>query len=289
MATPTVRKLQLGNELRRLREDAGRTSTEAAKVIDADVSKISRLEQGQSGIAVGDLKLLLDLYGTDAALAEFLTALSRGNRERGRWTGHRAAFPEWFRRYVDLEADAEDIRWAEIEVVPGVLQTEAYMRALFVGAAPLNGPADVNQAVQTRLERQAILMRADPPTLSFALSESCVRRVVGGPAVMAEQLEHLCAIAERPHVQLQLRPFDAVSTAGVEYRFTVLRVPSPGSAPPLEFVYLENGHVSSYLEDRDSLRVFGAAWGALQAAALGPVETQRKLCEMAREYREVPG
>ncbi len=288
MATPTVRRRQLGNELRRVREAAGRTPTEASRIIDCNSTKISRLELGQSGIALGDLKLLLEFYGDDPEHIEWMIALSRNNRERGRWTGYRAAFPQWFRVYVDLEHDAEDIRWTELELVPGILQTEAYMRALFASSEPFGAVTDVDEAVRARQERQEILDRDDPPMLSFILSEACLRRIVGGRQVMAEQLEHLVELAARPRVQLQIRPFDAQSTTGVAQRFTTMRIPSPGNAPSLEFVYCEDLDEARYIDDKQTVRAYDALWGAMQAAALGPVETRRMLRAVAQELREGP-
>lgn len=286
MATPTVRRLQLGNELRRLREAATMTPAEASRVLGCNVTKISRLELGQSGIAIGDVKMLLESYGDDPEHVQWMMELARNNRERGRWTGYRAAFPGWFRVYVDLERDAEDIRWTELELVPGMLQTEAYMRAQFGAALPFGGPADVDGAVQARLERQQILHRDDPPMLSFVLSEACVRRMVGGRTVMVEQLEHLAELAARPRVQLQIRPFDAQSTVGAVFRFATLRIPSPGNAPSLEFVYCEDFDDARYLDDKQTVREYDALWGAMQAAALGPVETRSRLRALARQLRE---
>jgi len=289
MATPTVRRLQLGNELRRLREDVGCTPAEAAKVLGCNVTKISRLELGQSGIAIGDVKMLLESYGDDPEHVQWMMDLARNNRERGRWAGHRAALPEWFRVYVDLERDAEDIRQTEVEVVPGLLQTEAYIRAMFDAALPFGGPTDVEGAVRARLERQQVLDGDDPPTLSCILSESCVRRMVGNRAVMAEQLDHLADMAGRPRVQIQLRPFDGEFPSGViAHRFTMVRIPAPGSAPPLSFVYCEDFDDARYVDDKRIVRSYDALWGTLQAAALGPAETRSRLRELARQLTEGP-
>jgi hypothetical protein len=218
-----------------------------------------------------------------------MIALSRGNTERGRWVGHRAAVPEWFRVYVDLERDAEDIRLTEVEVVPGLLQTEAYARALFEEALPFGGPTDVDGAVKSRLERQQILDRDDPPMLSCILTESCIRRMVGGRQVMAEQLRHLAALAGQPRIQLQLRPFDDESPSGViAHRFIMLRIPAPGDAPPLGFVYCEDFDNARYIDDPQTVRAYEGLWGTLQAAALSPTETRRRLRELARQLTEGP-
>ncbi|WP_219416609.1 helix-turn-helix domain-containing protein [Pseudonocardia nigra] len=284
MATPTVRKLQLGNELRRLREAAGRTPAEAAHELGSAPAKISRLELGQSAVTVGDLKLLLEFYRADAEQVAWMVELSRDNRRRGRWSGDRATFPEWFRSYVDLERDAEDIRIVQTEVVPGLLQTEAYMRVLYAAASPFEGPVDVDAAVRSRLERQEVLARSDAPTLSCVLSESCIRRMVGGPKVMSEQLRHMAELAARPRVQIQMWPFDGeIATAAFAQRFTLLRIPAARAEQPFTFAYCEDLDDARYIDDAPAVRVYEAEWGALQAAALGPAETRSRLRELARQ------
>ncbi|MEU1884450.1 helix-turn-helix transcriptional regulator [Micromonospora rifamycinica] len=115
MVTPTIQRRRLGNALRRAREAAGKNQDEAAEVIDSAGSKISRLELGQSGIRLTDLKLLLDFYGVPPEEAEPLRELARAGRQRGRWTGYRNVVPDWFRQYLDLEADAAEIRWYQSE------------------------------------------------------------------------------------------------------------------------------------------------------------------------------
>lgn len=284
MATPTVRKLQLGNELRRLREEAGRTPAEAAHELDCAPSKITRIELGQSGMSLGDLKLLAQFYGADSEQAERLVELSRDNRRRGRWSGHRSVFAEWFRTFVDLERDAEDIRIVGSEVVPGLLQTEAYMRVLYEAPSPFGKPVDVESAVKARLERQELFDRADPPTVSCVLSESCVRRVVGGPQVMAEQLRYLAELAGRRRVRLQLWPFDGeIPTGTIAQQFYLLRIPAARADEPFTFVYCEDLDDARYIDDEAAVRVYDAQWGALQAAAMGPGETRSRLRELASQ------
>ncbi len=288
MPTPTVRRLQLGNELRRVREAAGKTPAEAARLLGSNASKISRLELGQSGIAIGDVKLLLEFYGDEPAHIEWMMNLARNNRERGRWTGYRAAFPEWFRTYVDLERDAEDIRWTEIELVPGLLQTENYTRALHADAQPFGAAPGVDSLVRALLERQEVLDRADPPTVNFIMSESCVRRFVGGRAIMIEQLEHLAELSMRPRIQLQVLPFDTDprDNAGLPiYRFTLLRIPAPGVSSSLVLVYIEDMDDARYIDDKRSVRIYEALWGRMQAAALGPAETLTMLEGLIKQLK----
>ncbi|OLT22294.1 hypothetical protein BJF78_07940 [Pseudonocardia sp. CNS-139] len=213
--------------------------------------------------------------------------LSRDNRKRGRWTGARATFPEWFRAFVDLERDAEDIRTIEHEVVPGLLQTEAYMRVLYGAQSPFGEPVDIEAAMRSRRERQEALHRADGPTMSVVLSESCVRRMVGGAAVMAEQLDHLVELAGRRRMQIQLWPFDGeIVTGSIAQRFVLLRIPPARAAQPFTFAYCEDLDDARYIDDPEAVRAYESHWGALQAAALGPADTRRRLRELAGQLRK---
>ncbi|MGQ0774691.1 MAG: helix-turn-helix domain-containing protein [Pseudonocardiales bacterium] len=282
--TPTVRRLVLSNELKRMRLEAGATPAQAAKHLGCRVSKISRIELAQNDLAAGDAKMLAEFYGDTTEHIEILLDLARGQRKRGRWDGYRAVYPEWFRLFVDLERHAATLQSVEVEVLPGLLQTDNYIRALHADAQPL-GPADnLENEVQARKERQAILTREDPPEVSFVLSESCLRRQVGSREVMAEQLDSLADMARLHNVQIQVLPFDARTFAGrIAYRFTLLRIPSPGIAAPLEFVYVESYDDARYLDALDAVVNYGTVWGRLQAAALGPVESLEIIREAAAQ------
>lgn len=285
MATPTVRRLQLGHELRRIREEIGHTQAQAARVLGCNLTKISRLELGQSGIAIGDLKMLLESYGDDPEHIVWMMDLARNNRDRGRWSGYRSTVPEWFRMYLDLEQDAEDIRATQAEVVHGLLQTEAYMRTLYGAFGVTSRPNDIGAAIQTRKDRQKLFVEDDGPIVSVILSESCVRRIVGGYSVMTEQLDHLVDMATHPRLRLQLHPFDSGDPGDVSHSFTLLRVPTVGSAPPLTFAYHEYHVDAIYLDDHAAISHYEDLWAARQAAALGPRDTESRLAALAREYR----
>ncbi|MCA1186904.1 MULTISPECIES: helix-turn-helix transcriptional regulator [unclassified Saccharopolyspora] len=284
MATPTVRRLQLGNELRHARQKAGFEQHEAAKELDCAHSKISRLELGQGGITKGDLKLLLEFYGVDPADMQWMFELARTRSTRGRWTGYRAVFPEWFRMYVDLETDAESIRHAQTEIVPGLLQTEGYIRALDTKSIR-EDEESVDAGTLARQERQAILSKPQPPTLAFILSESCIRRQIGSAAVMRDQLEHLVKIAMQPNVDLQVMPFEAATpVGGISYDFTMLQIPASGISSSLEFVYVECFDDARYLDAKDAVSQYDRLWSHLQAAALGPRESQDLIRSVGKQY-----
>ncbi|MGW1677887.1 helix-turn-helix domain-containing protein [Saccharopolyspora sp. NPDC002376] len=286
MATPTVRRLQLGNELRHARLKAGREQAEAAKELDCADSKISRLELGQGGISKGDLKLLLEFYGFDPDDMQWMFELARTRSTRGRWSGYRAVFPEWFRMYVDLETDADNIRQVQGEIMPGILQTEGYMRALHTSSVRRNDEG-VDALVDSRQERQQLMTRSKPPTLSFVLSESCLIRKIGDGKIMREQLDHLAEVALQPNVSIQVMPFDAATTVGgISFDFTLLQIPSHGIAADLEFVYLECFDDARYLDDKDAISAYTTLWDRLQAAALDPKASISLIRSVGKQYSE---
>ncbi len=280
MTTPTIQRRRLGNALKLARERAGKTQDEAAERIDAAGSKISRLELGQSGIKLTDLGILLDYYGVDGEQAESMRDLARAGRQRGRWSGYRNVVPDWFRQYVDLETDASELRWYQAEIVPGLLQTESYIRAMLTSGQPRATDEEVDQQIRVRLERTKILDRPDAPQLCFILSESALRRNVGGPSVMRDQLHFLADAAERPNIELQLLPFDAQTYEVSSFGFTVLRFDHDASS---DVVYLEDYTDASYLDRLDAVRAYSKLWNRLQAAALGPVESRQLILRLADE------
>ncbi|KWV32703.1 helix-turn-helix domain-containing protein [Micromonospora rifamycinica] len=275
MVTPTIQRRRLGNALRRAREAAGKNQDEAAEVIDSAGSKISRLELGQSGIRLTDLKLLLDFYGVPPEEAEPLRELARAGRQRGRWTGYRNVVPDWFRQYLDLEADAAEIRWYQSEVIPGILQTEPYIRAIIEGD-------DVDRQTAVRLDRQKVIDRPDGPELNFILSESALRRDLGDRATMREQLSHIATLANRPNITIQVFPLDAQTYVTSSYNFITLRF---GQEVASDVVYLETFTDADYLDSPEAIRAYNRLWGRLQAAALGPAESRRLILRIADEMK----
>ena len=233
----TSRKLLLGREIAHMLATAGATQLEAARMIETSPARIASLINGGSTIGVGDLILLATKLGfTDEGYLDALRELRRDNHKRGYWTtGHNRAYAEELRLLVDLERDAERIRTVRVEVVPALLQCESYVRAQHAEISERDG-VDREDFIRARLARQEILAKPEPPALEFVLSESCLRRVWGPPEVMREQIEHLIKLSKRPSVFLKVVPFDlpASRRARIGNTFTLIRVPSPGAAGPLE-------------------------------------------------------
>lgn len=282
MVNPTIQRRRLGLALKRAREGAGKTQDEAAAVIDAAASKISRLELGQSGIKLTDLNLLLDLYGVNGEEAEPLRELARAGRQRGRWSTYRNAVPDWFRQYLDLEGDASEIRWYQPEVIPGILQIEPYIRAMNATAHPRPTAEDVDRQVAVRLERQAILQQDGGPDLSFILSESALRRNIGDAATMRRQLVHLAEIGKQSNVTLQVFPFDAQTYETASFNFIILRF---GDNAASDVIYVETFTDADYLDRPDAVRAYTRLWDRLRAAALGPVESRKLIQRMADDMK----
>jgi transcriptional regulator with XRE-family HTH domain len=286
--TRTFRKWLLGKEIEYMIEHAGVTQTEAANVIEVAQSKIANLVAGRGAISVGDLERLANALGfTDSGYQETLLELRRDNSRRGYWSFGfmKAYFPE-IRLRIGAEKSADRIRSVEIEVIPGLLQCESYVRALYAGA-PDVGAVTNEDRVNARIARQDIFDKEDPPILQFVLSESCLRRVMGGASVMREQLDYIVKLTDRPNVMVQVLPFQPSfgRRTPIWDRFTLLRVQSPGAAGPLELAYVEGIIEVRYLDDKDALNAYDLAWSRLSSTALGFEESRSFIREVANEFK----
>jgi hypothetical protein len=245
------------------------------------------MESGHRIIAEADLLSLLKLYGVnDKKRIDTLTELRRDNSHRGRWSGHRAVYPEQFRMFIDLEEDADLIRTVQADMVPGLLQCEPYVRALYAERSMYENSLDVEDLVRSRLARQAIFDKPEAPQVLVVMSESSLRRMRGNAKVMRAQVDYLIKLSRRPNIQLQVLPFktDTYHGAAVSYRFTILRVPTPGVDGPLELIYIDQLVDFRYLEDKPDLVAHDRLWHRLSAAALSPEDTRAFMREVARDF-----
>ncbi|TXS46204.1 XRE family transcriptional regulator [Streptomyces sp. uw30] len=274
---PAVRRRKLGAELRALRTGAGLTSGEAARLAGWHQSKVSRIETGASGVKPADVRLLLDVYGVeDAQLRELLLVLAGSDESGGRhhwWHAYRGVLPPTYRDFISLESQASAMRTLETSVVPGLLQTPEYARAVTrVAVGGLDPDADerLDALVAVRLARQDVL-RGDPPLrLSAVLDEAVLRREIGGPEVMAGQLNRLMEAARLPQVRLQVLPFNAGEHVGITGPFVIF---SFSSTSDLDVVVLDHLTSSLYLERKEDLQAYTEAFNALRIHALSPEES----------------
>ncbi|MGA6226104.1 helix-turn-helix domain-containing protein [Streptomyces umbrinus] len=270
---PAVRRRKLGAELRTLRARAGLKSGEAARLVGWHQSKVSRIETGRSGVKPTDVELLLDAYEVrDAELRELLVVLA-GSDDNGRhhwWHAYRGLLPSTYSDFISLESQASVMRTLENSVVPGLLQTPEYAREVTLAA--VDGALDdkVDALVEVRLARQDVLRSNPPLRLSAVLDEAALRRTVGGPEVMARQLEHLGDAAQLPHVRIQVLPFGVGAHVGVTGPFVIFSFPSTSD---LDVVVLDHLTSSLYLERKEDLQAYSEAFDSLQVHALSPEET----------------
>ncbi|GAA3793106.1 helix-turn-helix domain-containing protein [Streptomyces chiangmaiensis] len=281
---PAVRRRKLGTELRALRTGAGLTSGEAAALVGWHQSKVSRIETGASGVKPTDVRLLLDAYGAeDPELRELLLVLAGSEDGGGRqnwWHAYRGVLPPTYRDFISLESQASGMRTLETSVMPGLLQTPEYARAVTRAAVGALEDAKLNALVEVRLARQDVL-RADPPLeLCAVLDEAVLRRVVGGPQVMARQLQRLLDAADLPQVRLQVLPFAAGAHIGVTGPFVIF---SFSNTSDLDVVVLDHLTSSLYLERKEDLQAYSEAFDALQIHALSPEDSLDYIAALAGE------
>ena len=270
-AGPTVRRMLVGARLRRLRTELGLTREEAAQAIRASEWKIHRLENGQVGFKDRDIIDLLALYQlTDPAeVADFLT-LAREANTPGWWQHYGDVLPSWFRTYVDLEQAATLIRTYEGQFVPGLLQTDDYMRAVVRGAHLEESSDEVGRRVRLRMARQILLTRDSPPRLWAVVDEAALRRPVGGKEVMRGQLERLIEATKLPNVTLQILPFAVGAHAAMGSAFSILRF-ADRELP--DIVYLEHLTNAVYLDRRNEVEQYLDAMELLCVDSKPPART----------------
>ena len=245
---PTVQRMLVGAKLRRLRTDLGLSREEAAEVIRASEWKIHRLENGQVGFKERDLVDLLARYQvSDPAEVDELLAMAREANAPGWWQRYGDVLPQWFRAYVDLESAATLIRTYEGQFIPGLLQTDDYMRAVVHGAHLDESAEEVGRRVRLRMARQTLLTREHPPRLWAVVDEAALRRPVGGREVMRGQVERLIDATKLPNVTLQILPFDRGAHPAMVGSFSILRF-ADRELP--DVVYLEHLTNAVYLDKR---------------------------------------
>lgn len=243
---PTVLRILLGAQLRRLREARRITLEDAGRAIRASHSKVSRLETGRVGFKDRDISDLLTLYGvTDEEERDTLRALAQRANAPGWWHDYSDVLPSWFEAYVGLEEVATQVRAYEVQFVPGLLQCEDYARAVTLLGHDGAPPREIERRVRLRMARQAVLEKPDPPNVWAVVDEAALRRPVGSPAVMQGQLKHLIEMAQLPYVTIQVMPFKAGGHSAAGGPFSILRFAEPDLP---DVVYLEQLTSALYLD-----------------------------------------
>lgn len=280
----TVRNRRLAAELRRLRESGNLTGDDVAERLGWSASKVSRLENARQAPRFADVRRLLDLYGVEGAYREQLLQLARDAVRRGWWEAFSDALPEQYASYIGLEIEAEEIWQWETQVVPGLLQTEAYAQSVEQRShsTEVIPPSRVDARVEARMERQSVLTREPPLRLEVVLDEALLLRRYGDADVMADQLRHLEELSALPNLRLQVLPLDGphpIATGS----FTLLQFPLVGGIKFHDVVYIEHLNGCSYLEEETETYRHRLSFERLRAEALGPAESLERISRIARE------
>jgi transcriptional regulator with XRE-family HTH domain len=278
---PTVRRMQLGARLRSLRLAKGLTRDQAGYAIRGSESKISRMELGRVAFKERDVADLLRLYGLeDAEEQQRLLELAREANSPGWWHAYGDVLSSWFQNYLDLEQAAELIRTYEVQFVPGLLQTDAYARAVIMLGHGTAGADQIDRRAKLRMARKQLLDRPDPPRLWAVIDEAVLRRQIGGPAVLREQITYLLEMTAVPHVRLQVIPFASGGHAAAGGAFSILRFPHE-EVP--DVVYIEHLTSGLYLDKREDVDQYAAAMGRLFIEAEPPNRTPDVLRRALRD------
>jgi transcriptional regulator with XRE-family HTH domain len=274
--SPTVRRRRLAAALRKLRDQNGLTADQAAQAVGISKSAISRIENAQVSCLPPVAAKLLELYGMEGPDLDALVQVARDARKRGWWQSYDDVLPEWFSVYVGLEAEASEIKTFQTQLVPGLLQTADYARAVIRAEHPGDNDQEVERRVELRMRRQ----RSEaPPKFWVILDEAALRRPVGGPEIMAAQLDRLVKESDQPGVTILILRFAAGEHSSMGSSFSILHFAEPADPG---VVYVETKGGSLYLEGQQ-VREYSAVYSHLTAAASSQRESVAMINSAATE------
>ena len=276
--SPTVRRRELGALLRALRNGRGLTVDQVSAQLLCSPSKVSRMETGQRGATLRDIRDLCDLYGViEPAERERLMTLAREGKQQAWWQSWGLPYST----FVGLEQEAVSMRIFHSAVVPGLLQTAGYARALHQAYVPPMEPEIIEQRVAERLTRQGyVLDRSDPPRLDIIIDEAVLHRPVGGSAVISDQLSHLAEVAGRDKLTLRTLPFEAGAHPALLSDFIVLEF----SGPAANTIYTESLAGQMYLDRPEDVERYLQVFNQLRSVADDPKGSVERIAKIRSTY-----
>ncbi|OIJ63417.1 helix-turn-helix domain-containing protein [Streptomyces mangrovisoli] len=278
---PTALRLILASRLRRMRLTSSYSPITASDALRCSDSKISRLERGEVPLKERDVADLLHLYGAGPQEREEFVALVRRSNEAGWWHCFEDVLPKWFGKFIGLQEAASVIRSYEVLLVPGLLQTPEYARAVGEGSDLEDDKVLASRRAELRLARQELLDYPDPPQLWVVLEEAVLHRQVARGEVMADQMRHLVQMAQRPGIRVQVIPFNAQACVTGGFPITLLRF-DPPELP--EIVYLEHVADAVYLDKQEDAEQYRSILDRLTNAAECPEASLRRIQAAAERY-----
>ncbi|MFF8637080.1 helix-turn-helix domain-containing protein [Streptomyces pilosus] len=276
--SPTGRQLRLGVELRKLRERAGLTATEAGQLLGVKQNQISNTEAGRVGVSPERVRTLARHYKCgDPALVQALGDMTE--RKRGWWEEYREILPTPLLDLAEVEHHATRLCGAVTVHIPGLLQTAEHARELFRQVVPEFPPPDVEHRVSFRIKRQAVLYRTPATPYRAVIHEAALRMQFGGPAVARAQLQHLLDMSERDHVTIRVLPFTAGGFPGSGQSIFY----SHGPVPQLDTVHLDQSHGPVFLDAEAQLDMYRILLDRLHSRALGPEASRKVIHNVLRD------
>jgi transcriptional regulator with XRE-family HTH domain len=280
---PTVRLRRLAFQLRQLRTQSGLTREVVEEQTGINPGTLYRLEYARSRPQKRTLVALLNLYGVTEEVRFALLDIARNSDSQGWLRPYQAQLTEEYAAYINFEAEANSVRNYESLFIPGLLQTKDYALAMVQGAGPTLSREVADRGIQARLERQERLTGKSPLELWAIFDEAAIRRQVGGPAVMHEQLTHLLDATELPNVTLQVLPYDIGAHPGMSGSFVYMKFADPAD-PDLVYVDTLTGEL--FLETEEDLHQYSSIFDHLRAAALSPAKTKGMICTVREGLKE---
>lgn len=273
---PTYRRSNLGRLLRHQRGERRAVDVAAALGAGWSDSRISRIESGESGVTVPDVRVLLNHYGTPDPDRTQIIELAKLARQVGWWDDYKRDLPPGFGVFAELEEDAEQVFAIDENLVSGVLQTADYALEVMQAGRLQDSEAEIERRVAARMARRDILDRENPPKMTFVISETALQLPVGGPVVMRGQLQQLLDDADRPNVSIHLVPTSAGPHAATNSPFTLFDLPRG----VLSVVYSELFLGSRYEEDAEIVAKYRLAFNAARAVALSTADSAARMAEL---------
>ena len=287
-ASPTVRRRRLAAELRGIRESKGKSGDAVATALKWSPSKISRYERARTGLRPREVERLLDYYQITGPRRALLLELAEDAARKGWWEEFGDSLSEDYQQFIGLEHEATSMAIWHVDVVPGLLQTEAYARHIISSYSRIEpvAPGMIGRMVRVRMRRQQVLNREELQ-LSVVLDESVLKRRIGGEAVMYEQLQRLGREAERHDLTLQVLPLDAQHTVFGE-SFVIFGFGVDSDAMLQDVVSTEHLRSGFSLEGERETYLHRIAFQMLADASLDPVASRALILETAESYWSVP-
>ncbi|MQA24312.1 MAG: helix-turn-helix domain-containing protein [Micromonosporaceae bacterium] len=278
---PTVRLRRLAAELRKFRKAAKLTREEVSQKTLINAVTLYRIETARARPQRRTLLALLDLYEVGDPKRSGLVEISLGAEYPGWLRPYQSELRELYTAFISFESEARSVRNYESLLIPGLLQTEDYARAVVNGGLPWGKPEEIEHRVRARMERQAVLAKEKPLRLWAVVDEAAIRRLVGDEGVMRAQLRHLVEVGAKPHVTIQVIPFDKGAHPGMPGSFMHLEFPDPADS---DLVYIDSMAGDLFLEEDADIQRFGLAYDHLRALALSPRDSAKLLASAADRY-----